>query len=334
MAFFCRARPLGALLLGTLLPFMTALLILSGAAFFVHLTRVSTERDGLLNPAFPRAGHPFRIDLSRLERNGSIPPLLLEVTKVSRAPYAPGIWPVPSTVLRLTLSAQSEGAPLILNLHDAGGYLIRVRDLSTGRPLLSKSLRVVLPASFLGDSFLLLLALALAGSLSGWMAKGFMAKTERFGRVLTGAVLVEFTLLLVFGALSRPPGSPEAMNISSLIRKAAGPSGQVILTLRQRVEAGRPGGWDTVGEDRLLFMGEVDRDRSKDSPLFLRAGPGEVRVTVVAPRENGPGLRILRRRISKRPEEGGGKGRDLALFLGLVSFSGAFFVLSHPAHKS
>ena len=239
MAFFCRARPLRPLLLGTLLPLMTALLILSGGGFFVHLTRVSTERDGLLNPAFPRAGHPFRIDLSRLERNGSIPPLLLEVTKVSRAPYAPGIWPVPSTVLRLTLSAQSEGAPLILNLHDAGGYLIQVRDLSTGRPLLSKSLRVVLPASFLGDSFLLLLALAMAGSLSGWMAKGFMAKTERFGRVLTGAVLVEFTLLLVFGALSRPPGSPEAMNLSSLIRKAAGPSGQVILTLRQRVEAGR-----------------------------------------------------------------------------------------------
>jgi hypothetical protein len=81
-------------------------------------------------------------------------------------------------------------------------------------------------------------------------------------------------------------------------------------------------------------MGEVDRDRSKDSPLFLRAGPGEVRVTVVTPRENGPGLRIIRGRMLSRPEEGGGKGRDLALLLGLVSFSGAFFVLSHPAHKS
>ena len=334
MAFFCRARPLRPLLLGTLLPFMTALMILSGAAFFVHLTQVSTERDGLLNPAFPRAGHPFRIDLSRLERNGSIPPLLLKVTKVSRAPYAPGDWPVPSTVLQVTLSGGPEEAPLIINLHDAGGYLIRVRDLSTGRPLLSKSLRVVFPASFLGDSFLLLSTLALAGSLSGYIVKGFMPQTGRLGRVLTGAVLLELTLLLVFGALSRPPGSPEAMNLSSLIRRAAGPSGQVFLTLRQRVEAGRPGEWNAAGADRLLFMGKVDRDRGKDSPFFLRAEPGEVRVTVVTPRENGPGLRILRSRISRRPEEEGGKGRDLALFLGLVSFSGAFYVLSHPAHKS
>ena len=72
---------------------------------------------------------------------------------------------MPSTVLRLTLP---------------GGYLTQVRKLSTGRLLLSKSLRVILPTSFLENSFLLLTALALAGFLSGWRGKGPWPDPEIF----------------------------------------------------------------------------------------------------------------------------------------------------------
>ena len=334
MSFFCRTRPRGPVPLRILLPFLTSLLILGGAAFFVHITRTSTAGDDLLDPAFPRAGHPFRLDLPLPGQGQPLPPLLLEVRKVSQAPYAPGIWPVPSTVLRVTLSAGPDHAPIILNLHDAGGYLVRVRDLSTGRPLLSKRLRVVLSTSFLGNSFLLLSALALAGSVSGSMVKPLMAGSGRSGRILTGALLFELALLLVFGALSRPPGSPEGLRLSSLIRKASITSGNGLLMLRQRVEAGNPGDWEAAGEDRLLFMGKVDLGRDKDSPLFLRPGPGRIRITFVAPRREGPGLRILRLPLPERPKKGGGKGRDLALFFGLVSFSGAFLLLSHPAQKA
>lgn len=72
---------------------------------------------------------------------------------------------MPSTVLRLTLP---------------GGYLTQVRKLSTGRLLLLKSLRVILPTSFLENSFLLLTALALAGFLSGWRGKGSLAGSGNF----------------------------------------------------------------------------------------------------------------------------------------------------------
>lgn len=72
------------------------------------------------------------------------------------------------------------GAPLILKLHDAGGYLTQVRRLSTGRLLLLKSLRVILPTSFPVNSFLLLTALALAGFLSGWRGKGSLAGSGNF----------------------------------------------------------------------------------------------------------------------------------------------------------
>lgn len=151
MAFFCRTRPLGPFRLWTLLPFLTALF--------------DPVRCSLFRPSHPDLDGRRRPSRSGLSPGRSLPPILLEVTKLSRAPYAHGEWPVPSTVLRLPLP---------------GGYLIRVRKLSTGGLPLSKSVRVILPTSFPGNSFLLLTALALAGFLSGWRVKRSLAGSGNF----------------------------------------------------------------------------------------------------------------------------------------------------------
>ena len=97
---------------GILAPFLAVLLIVGGTGIFVRVYHGSIEGDHKLDPAFPRAGRPFRIMIPPGSSGKKAATLLLVVTKESRSPYAPGRWPVPSTVMRLVLADSPNPAPL------------------------------------------------------------------------------------------------------------------------------------------------------------------------------------------------------------------------------
>lgn len=213
---------------GILAPFLAVLLIVGGTGIFVRVYHGSIEGDHKLDPAFPRAGRPFRIMIPPGSSGKKAATLLLVVTKESRSPYAPGRWPVPSTVMRLVLADSPDPRPVILSLDDPGLYQIRIIETSSGMSRLSRKVRVVLPASFLGDT-LLLSTLALAGR-----RMAFQIGTKRRLMLI---LFLDLSALFVFGSLAEVPERRiEAIPLAF----GNAPPTEGLLSLREQVWQGGP----------------------------------------------------------------------------------------------
>ncbi len=315
---------------GILAPFLAVLLIVGGTGIFVRVYHGSIEGDHKLDPAFPRAGRPFRIMIPPGSSGKKAATLLLVVTKESRSPYAPGRWPVPSTVMRLVLADSPDPRPVILSLDDPGLYQIRIIETSSGMSRLSRKVRVVLPASFLGDT-LLLSTLALAGTGTAILAGRRMAFQIGTKRRLMLILFLDLSALFVFGSLAEVPERRiEAIPLAF----GNAPPTEGLLSLREQVWQGGAGTWDSIGHDRLLFQGPIVWGAKITPPLLSIYEPGLLRTTVALPRQRGPRLRILRKFVRIRQDNPSEKMRDLCLFLGLVFFSALFFVGNLPLRNN
>ena len=316
-----RIRPRPVPRLAFLLPLFVALLLVGGTGLLVHLYRLSITGDRTIQPTFPRAGRPFRIVIPPTAGNPRTP-LRLVVTKAAGAPYAPGIWPAPGVVMRFTLAPSPESRSVFLGLQDPGLYRIRITDSATGSSLFSRTIRVVVPASFLGNTFLLLAALALAGAGSGVLAGNRLAFPNRMARLLVLILLLELSVLFIFGSLAR---APEKGTVTLPIERGLTPRMEGVLSVREQVRQGGIGTWDTMGEDRLLFRGPIIWGGGETAPVVSLPEAGRLRATLVRPRQRGAGLQILREVVRTGTEKPGLEKRNLGLFLGLFFFSGIFF---------
>ena len=316
-----RIRPRPVPRLAFLLPLFAALLLVGGTGLLVHLYRLSVTGDRTIQPTFPRAGRPFHIVIPPTAANPRIP-LRLVVTKAAGAPYAPGIWPAPGVGMRFALAPSPESRSVFLGLQDPGLYRIRITDSATGSSLFSRTIRVVVPASFLGNTFLLLAALTLAGAGLGVLARNRLAFPNRMARLLVLILLLELSLLFIFGSLAR---APEKGTVTLPIERGLTPRMEGVLSVREQVRQGGIGTWDTMGEDRLLFRGPIIWGGGETAPVVSLPEAGRLRTTLVRPRQTGAGLRILREVVRAGTEKSGVDPGNLGLFLGLFFFSGIFF---------
>ncbi len=307
--------------LGILAPLLAALLLVGGTGLLVHLYRLSIDGDLTIQPSFPRAGRPFRIAIPPTAANTHTT-LRLVVTKEARAPYAPGIWPAPGVVMRFALAPSPSSRSAFIGLQDPGLYRIRITDSATGASLFSRTIRVVVPASFLGNTFLLLAALTLAGAGLGVLARNRLAFPNRMARLLVLILLLELSVLFIFGSLAR---APEKGTVTLPIERGLTPRMEGVLSVREQVRQGGIGTWDTMGEDRLLFRGPIIWGGGETAPVVSLPEAGRLRATLVRPRQTGAGLRILREVVRAGTEKSGVDPGNLGLFLGLFFFSGIFF---------
>ena len=322
-----RPRPLPRL--AFLLPLFAALLLVGGTGLLVHLYRLSVTGDRTIQPTFPRAGRPFRIVIPPTAANPRTT-LRLVVTKEVGAPYAPGIWPAPGVVMRFALAPSPESRSVFLGLQDPGLYRIRITDSATGSSLFSRTIRVVVPASFLGNTLLLLAALSLAGAGSGALARKQLAFPSRTGRFMMVALLLDLSALFIFGSLAeRPAKAPVTLPVKKGITSRM----EGILSIREQVRQGGIGEWDTIGDDRLLFRGPIIWGGGETAPIVSLQEAGRLRATLVRPRQRGAGLQILREVVRTGTEKPGLEKRNLGLFLGFFFFSGIFFAGSLPISR-
>lgn len=188
----------------------------------------------------------------------------------------------------------------------------------------------MVPASFLGNTLLLLAALSLAGAGSGALARKQLAFPSLTGRFLMVALLLDLSALFIFGSLAERPAK---VPVTLPVKKGITSRMEGILSIREQVRQGGIGEWDTIGDDRLLFRGPIIWGGGETAPIVSLQEAGRLRATLVRPRQTGAGLRILREVVRTGTEKPGLEKRNLGLFLGLFFFSGIFFAGSLPISR-
>ncbi len=352
-----------------LLPLVTGLVILAATGLLVHLYRTTWDPGPLTEPRVPRAQTTFTL---RLPSPSALPqgqpsrppgdwPLVLGVVKKSSAPLSVAYWPVGRTVLRMPLvvPAAAPGSPpssVRLVLWDPGRYTLTLTDPATGRTVESLPLHVMAPLVLFRNDLFLLLALGVAGYLSGRSVRGagILASPRPGGltllltrrKVLSASLLLAGILMVAFAP--RPEGtapqSPAAGvsggTAESEGRKAAermplfdrpplppgSPAGKGYLLLSHRMDS-----WAAYGHDLTIFSGPVDTGRLSKA-FLLPPDDGRYRVHIW---ETDPAGHLVTIRSVSRASPVS-PAFPVWLFSGLALISLAFFLLgaTTPAVRS
>ena len=352
-----------------LLPLVTGLVILAATGLLVHLYRSTWDPGPQTEPRVPRAQTTFSLRLpdssapsqsqpSRATRDW---PLLLDVVKDRSAPLSVAYWPTGRTVLRMPLvvPAAATGSPpssVRLVLWDPGRYTLTLTDPATGRTVETLPLHVMAPLLLFRNDLFLLLALGVAGYLSGRSVRGAgilaspgpggLAHLMSRRKLLSATLLLAGILMVAFAP--RPQGagppSPTATGSGGTAesegrRDAArmplfdrttlppgSPEGKGYLLLSHRMDS-----WAAYGHDLTLFSGPVDIGRLSEA-FLLPPDDGRYRAHIweTDPAGHLVTIRSVSRAIPVSP------AFPVGLFSGLALISLAFFLLgaTTPAVRS
>jgi hypothetical protein len=259
----------------------------------------------------------------------------------------------------LVVPAAAPGSPpssVRLVLWDPGRYTLTLTDPATGRTVESLPLHVMAPLVLFRNDLFLLLALGVAGYLSGRSVRGagILASPRPGGltllltrrKVLSASLLLAGILMVAFAP--RPEGtapqSPAAVGLGGTAesegRKAAermplfdrpplppgSPAGKGYLLLSHRMDS-----WAAYGHDLTIFSGPVDTGRLSKA-FLLPPDDGRYRVHIweTDPAGHLVTIRSVSRAIPVSP------AFPVWLFSGLALISLAFFLLgaTTPAVRS
>ena len=360
-----------------LLPLLTGLAILTATGLLVHLYR-STWTPGLeTEPRIPRAQTTFTLRLPAPPPSPQGPlshdwPLVLSVVKESRAPLSVAYWPAGRTVLRMpvVVPVVSPGAPpasVRLVLWDPGLYRLTFTDPAIGRTIETLPLRVMAPLVLFRNDLLLLLALGVAGYLSGRSVRGTGLLSLRPSRKaasgetppssaldrllsrrrsLSGLLLLAGILLI---SLAPRPSSSGALSPTATLPGGTAESEgrrtapRMPLFDPTKLPPGSSSGkgylvlshrmdsWAAYGHDLTLFAGPVD-GRLLSTAFILPPDDGRYRLHLWTTDSQGRlvSMRTVSRAIPVSP------AFPVWLFSGLALISMAFFILgaTTPAVRS
>ncbi|MGC8529737.1 MAG: hypothetical protein ACP5OP_06010 [Leptospirillia bacterium] len=361
-----------------LLPFVIGLVILTATGLFVHLYRSTWTPGPQTEPRIPRAQTTFTL---RLPVPSATPqgqpvqdwPLVLNVVKKSSAPLSVAYWPVGRTVLRMPLvvPAGLPGSPpssVRLVLWDPGRYTLTLTDPATGRTVETLPLQVIAPLVLFRNDLFLLLALAVAGHLSGRFIRGAGIlsppapegrpfRNSPFGpgglsrllsrrKTLSATLLLAGILLVAFAPRPQAsgPDSPAAMGPGGTAEsEGRRDAARMPLFDRTTLPPGTPAGkgylllshrmdsWAAYGHDLTLFSGPVDA-RNLSEAFLLPPDDGRYRIHLWETDSAGHlvTIRTVSRAIPVSP------AFPVWLFSGLALISLAFFLLgaTTPAVRS
>ena len=359
-----------------LLPLVTGLVILAATGLLVHLYRSTWTPGPQTEPRIPRAQTTFTLRLptpsaSPQGRLSGDWPLVLSVVKESSAPLSVAYWPVGRTVLRMPLVVPaglpgSSASSVRLVLWDPGRYTLTLTDPATGRTVETLPLHVMAPLVLFRNDLFLLLALGVAGYLSGRSVRGagILAPPASPGRLfgntspgsggflllfsrrktLSASLLLAGILLIAFAPRTHGTLSPAAMGAGGtaesegrrtaarmpLFDRSLLPPGTPVekgyLLLSHRMDS-----WAAYGHDLTLFSGPVDA-RNLSEAFLLPPDDGRYRVHLweTDPAGHLVTLRTVSRAIPVSP------AFPVWLFSGLALISLAFFLLgaTTPAVRS